>query len=189
MYIYIYSDIDINIYIYIYMLHKTFCAKYLSDLFAVAHRNHGRHLTTGTHVMWCQSFRIAKILGVKDLIVISISKISNYYQLFGKSKNCKTSITVLFFRSNYWLLNRFGRQKPSPKKLRSWRARCTSCHRSAPAWWRPGRSSLGKPQPPRVPCQGAGRWGWAVPSGYVKIAMERSTIFHGKIHYFYGHVQ
>ena len=99
VYIYIYSDSDINI--YIYMLHKTFCAKYLSDLFAVAHRNHGRHSTTGTHVMWCQSFRIAKILGVKDLIVISISKISNYYQLFGKSKNCKTSITVLFFRSNY----------------------------------------------------------------------------------------
>ena len=28
-----------------------------------------------------------------------------------------------------------------------------------------------------------------LPSGYVKIAMERSTIFSGKTHYFYGHVQ
>lgn len=36
-------------YIYIYMLHKTFCAKYLSDFFAVAHRNHGRH-STGTQI-------------------------------------------------------------------------------------------------------------------------------------------
>jgi hypothetical protein len=31
------------------MLHKTFCAKYLSDFFAVAHRNHGRH-STGTQI-------------------------------------------------------------------------------------------------------------------------------------------
>jgi len=28
-----------------------------------------------------------------------------------------------------------------------------------------------------------------IPSGYVKITMERSTIFNGKIHYFYGHFQ
>jgi hypothetical protein len=35
------------------------------------------------------------------------------------------------------------------------------------------------------------RWGRSskIPSGYVKITMERSTIFNGKIHDFYGHFQ
>ena len=34
----------------------------------------------GLKLMWCHQFRNCKILGVKDLIVISISKISNYLE-------------------------------------------------------------------------------------------------------------